>query len=910
MTLKKYAAGFLILFLALAMAAPCRALSGDEGVEIPMPTGYQIEKSGDLSNAILARLFGTAWGQITGQAGDPIMDAMNSIMGETMGLRLNGSDPPPASLGRFSGLIVSILGVVNVAAMAFVATAIIYMWGIFAVTTAHEGNKLGGSMYNSLWVPVRHACSFSLTVPVLNGLSLMQVAIMACVGLSINFANRVWDASGNYIVNHAHVGIIDSSTPMLESEVRQMIPMMFEGAVQQLLEQGANVDPNNPKENGLLKLADLYALNNSATKSIGVTSMNADTAGAGPFLSSLMKGGQLYVVKDHEKGEAYLSLVPNERVPASAFGGVRFDYPKLAESVAPKGQGKDAPVYYRLKSSLAEIRIRNTADLWGKVYALAGQYLASTSSGGGACAFRGADGQCNPSLDPVKTSAYVQRLIHDYTSNVTAQSAGAVKTVIASERSNLKEAFRKAIDSENGQSKRGWMSAGLFTFTLAALQKRLDDTVMGHTDIIFSERSQNVSRSSQLLPLNAPRFFSTADPVTASWGPEARRALDRMAAFIPQSLMGGESYLAESGAAGDGSKLSEFGARIMKYFLADGNGLGTADRGGMLNTTLALLSTYDPIVVMQTFGNRLLDLAPAFFSGGVLLSLVTDSAIGNGAVIMLMIAGITFAYIVPITPVIFWFKALLSWLYMVVEAMVAAPFWVCAHALPEGTGFAGQHARRGYLMLLDIIIRPCLLVLGAVFAVAIIQASGYMAYILFNEWFVNIAGTFIEIGIMADITFSILLMSIMYYISYTVFTKGVIYLPERVLQWCGGSSGGGLHDEADGTAKILAAGAVFSSAGKSLGTAGNALQGGALGAKNRVKEALAKAADRAGELNCGQISRMEEDTSHSLLDEEDYNRAVSNETGIVTKGGADTFANIAQEDYDRAAGRLQPRNQG
>lgn len=857
---------FLILALMLALPAPCIALSGDDGAEIPMPSGYQVEKSGDLSNAILSRLFGSTWGQIAGggDGGDPIINAMNSIMGQTVGGKLDGGGSAPGSLGRFSGLIVSILGVVNVGAMAFVATAIIYMWGIFAVTTAHEGNKLGGSMYNSLWVPVRHACSFSLTVPILNGLSLMQVAIMACVGLSINFANHVWDASGNYIINHAHIGIIDSSTPMLETEVRQMIPMMFEGAVQQLLEQGATVDPQNTKDNGLLKLDDLYKLYNDPLKSVGIASLNADTNGKGAFLGGLMSGAKVYVMKDHEKGEAYLSLIPNQGIPASAFGGVRFDYPKMSEAYfggngAYRDTSKDAPTYYRLKSSLAEIRIRNTADLWGKVYNLAGLYLVSRSSGGGVggCAFAPGE-HCNGALDPVKTSAYVQSLIKEYTANVSAQSESAVKAMIDSERSNLKDAFRKAIDSENGQSKHGWLSAGLFTFTMAALQKRMDDTVMGHTEVVFSEQAQNTNRSSRLLPDSAPRYFS-ADRVSAAWGNQARVALAGMSAFTSNALMGGESYLAESGAAGDGSKLSQFGAKIMNYFLADGKGLGATNRGGMLNSTLQLLGTYDPIVVLQTFGNRLLDIAPAVFSGGALLDMVTDSMVGNGAVAMLMIAGITFAYIVPITPVIFWFKAILSWLYMVVEAMVSAPFWVCAHALPEGAGFAGQHARRGYLMLLDIIIRPCLLVLGAVFAIAIIQASGYMAYILFNAWFVSIAGTFIEIGIMADITFSILLMSIMYYISYTVFTRGVIYLPERVLNWCGSSSGGGLHDEAEGTAKIVAAGALIQSGGRQIGSAADSLKKRAIGAQNginnRLKSALQSAADRKGAREQGSLEK-------------------------------------------------------
>ena len=96
-----------------------------------------------------------------------------------------------------------------------------------------------------------------------------------------------------------------------------------------------------------------------------------------------------------------------------------------------------------------------------------------------------------------------------------------------------------------------------------------------------------------------------------------------------------------------------------------------------------------------------------------------------------------FEFGAPFIPVIFWLKALITWLYMVIEVMVAAPFWVCSHALPEGKGFAGSHARRGYLMFMNILIRPVLLVMAALTAYVLTKLAGQLLSIMFNFLFMH-----------------------------------------------------------------------------------------------------------------------------------------------------------------------------
>lgn len=820
-----------ILFLLFAMLIIPSTARSEDLTDINLPEGYKIEKKTDLSAALLSRLFGATWHEIIGDNATE-SDVAKAASGSSVQNARGG-------LGQYSGLIVSILGVLNLAAMAYVAVAIIYMWGIFAVTTAHEGNKLGGSLYNSLWVPVRHACSFSLTVPILNGLSLMQVAIMACVGLSINFANKIWDASGAYIVEHAHVGIVDSSAPMLETEAYAVIPIMFGDSVIAMVE--ANAD-NTQDRSGV--------------------KYNRNTQYIEAFQIGQTPDGQMlegYIKYDYAQGFALMSIVPPKGMDAANFGNIQFSIPKRdcrevdGKFICSEPTGSDRSSY-DLKKKISDARIDESIALWRGVNAIAAEYLKSDASGGGkTCVYPEGSGNqatCEPRPSAGDVADRVDQMVHDYMLEVTRKTESLAMTIVNSrDGESIKQALGQAIDSKNGESRYGWVSAGLFTFSLASLQQKIDDEIM-------TRISARYPRGVEKLGNDRRWFFGIlGDYELRNYTSAQKAALDNMDGFIARDLLGNQRYGAAEAAQTDSdSVLHDMGVHILSSFVSDGSMVSNSASGrsaGILSTVLNEFGTYDPIVVMSSFGNRLLGVVNWATAGGAILTAALGSIIVIGALAACIIAGAVFAYVVPITPVVFWMKALLTWLYLVVEVMVAAPFWCCSHALPEGAGFAGQHAKRGYLMMLDIVIRPTLLVIGAVFAVAIIQCCGWLFNVLFNSWFANITGTFIQIGLVADIAFSIVVMSTMYYVSYTVFTKGVNYLPEKVVQWCGGMGGSGLRDEEHGTAQILAAGGMAGMAQRGIGNGGQelgrtaraGLTYGAKGLGRGVDAARAKMAD-------------------------------------------------------------------
>lgn len=803
----------IVLLLALCATHAHADAGAEQTVDIDLPTDVKITKETDVTAAMFSRLFGSSWHEVAGTAGQ----------GTSGGL------------GVFSGLIVSVLGALNVAAMAFVSASIIYMWGIFAVTTAHEGKSIGGGVYNSLWIPVRHAFSFSLTVPVMNGLSLLQVVVIAMVSMSINFANTIWDTSGAYIVKYAHTGIIDSSAPMLETEAYQMMPVMFEAAVFQEMIK-IREETNTPWANTPAARSGATGRfeNEQETFSYGFAGQNGE-----------------YVIETRPlDGMVKIYARPVSNIALEDMGSINIPYPKWSYQAEPGGNYSEnnagiprilvpPPNDGGIMMGISKARVDAAIALWEQMREQAKVYLGSKESTMSDVPYKqGLTG------NPVN----YMKAVAGYKSSIAGAVGQAVNDYVDNEP-RFRELIGKAIDSDGKESKYGWASAGMFTFTLASLQKKVDDEVMQNTSYTFGNRNAkdtetgfaglsftqmvyNKLGSSKSVLLRAPHYFATV--------------------VLENTRVG-----AADAAGPDKSGFEEVGTVIMKNLLTTKGAINGRDRTGVLAAVLDEFGTYDPIVVMQSFGDRLLSAASALLGISVLGTLAGVGIVGAMTVIAVFAAGAMFAYVVPITPFIFWMQALVSWIFLVIETMVAAPFWACVHALPNGTGFAGERARQGYMMLIDILIRPVLLVIGAVFAVAMMQAVGWLFGTLMNGWFVNV-GAYVGRSFVADIVFSIIVMSVMYYASLTIFTKGVNYMPQHVSRWMGGTTAGqGLGAEGDMHAATKVVGGVINQGGGAAGALGGGLAGAGSKMYGRARASLAGVKGMQGSTGAGEAPKAD-----------------------------------------------------
>lgn len=101
-----------------------------------------------------------------------------------------------------SELMLQIFGAFNMVALAIISALFLWVSAVAVAGTAHEGVAFG-KRYSSLWMPVRFVGAMGALAPIFKGLSLFQIALLACIGWSINLGNYVWELGTNYFVEHA-----------------------------------------------------------------------------------------------------------------------------------------------------------------------------------------------------------------------------------------------------------------------------------------------------------------------------------------------------------------------------------------------------------------------------------------------------------------------------------------------------------------------------------------------------------------------------------------------------------------------------------------------------------------------------------------------------------------------------------
>lgn len=748
----------LVLCMAGTATAAAELSNGPE-----LPTSIQVTKDNDASAALMSRLFGTSWHSISGGA---------------------AADDSGGS-GRFAGLIVGMIGLMNLAAMFFVSVAVLYQWAIFSVNTAHEGKKLGGGMYNSLWIPVRQAFAFSLTVPVLNGLSLLNIVLLAAVSLSINLANAAWDWGGSYIISHSQEGIVDNSPPLIEDESLNLIQPLFQAVT---ISEAIKINRHDPNDT------------DHVNTTIKAQALPERVTNPAQYKSVELVGDRYIIVREPLAGCITVYVMPAAGMPLGQLGSVIINAP-----IQKHEKGKLVPMSGtgEAMQAVAEARVQAVIRMADDLRLCARDFFV----------IRGWFSRQDIPPAP-KDGLRIAREYWDYISEQTAQYVEIIK-----QGTNAKSLLEKALDNRNGKSELGWVSAGLFSVTLAQAQKQVDEVVYGGA---AGFRYPDTDLPDQGLIGDISRFFSSKNTVTRlnGWQLEAIRIAPRYAAT---ELTGGRIFSSVT-EEGDGAGLVN---KALAVLFLDSTG-----SDGILATTISKFRSVDPIVNITDFGRKFYTLAGwlavASVGGSVAsfipyigdkLNAVINSPVITGGMMVSWSIGVTLYIVAPLTVISIWLYAILHWALRVVEASIAAPLWAASHLAPEGNGFAGSHARKGYILALDLFLRPTLLVIGACFATAIWLAIGWLFALIFSKWLNGFVG-FYGGGLITELTISAIILIFFYYLYTKVFVALISTLPDRLMNWLGTPGAGGLGgEEGSGMTPLGAGGAAAAKGGSMAGQA-------------------------------------------------------------------------------------------
>lgn len=215
------------------------------------------------------------------------------------------------------------------------------------------------------------------------------------------------------------------------------------------------------------------------------------------------------------------------------------------------------------------------------------------------------------------------------------------------------------------------------------------------------------------------------------------------------------------------------------------------------------------------------------------------------AMIGLML-GFLMYYVVPFMPFLYFFFAVTGWVKGIFEAMVGLPLWALAHLRIDGQGLPGDAAAQGYFLILEIFLRPILIVFGLLAAISIFAA---MVRVL-NDTFVlvvsNIGGFNVENielcgsdatseaaagsidyfrGPIDQFFFTVVYAIVVYLIAGSTF-KMIDAVPNKVLRWMGtqvSSFGDTQKDAGEGLLQRLSVGgyAITGQLQQGVGQIGN-----------------------------------------------------------------------------------------
>lgn len=767
----------------------------------------------DSSVQILDKIFGSGWQSFS----------------------VNSSGFLPTILSFYDTILFAVLGVIA-----------IYSLSMGIAEAAHDGVPLGKRY--SKWMPFRliFASAFLAPVSSAGGISVVQNVLLYIVGLSISMANGIWDSGisflqtkGPVVMTNTHTG-----TNLGREVLASLVCMNFIND-------------------------EYYYIGQGHQTGVAVGTSAAPTLPPGPTnyvqINTITSN---YVVATPQYSDNFGATSSSSTSTVEQMSGISFDG-MPGSNLPPAICGKF--MYTYTGTNGARIGMAQVTALSAMIKAL--QPIAD-----------GIVQQTGvlPAPGPIYTA------IGNYENALgTMASSITVTQSLANWLSSAKSS--------------GWIDAGSFFFAIAHLNQRLSEQ-MNHGFDYFG-----------------PAVDSIADPSMGTGGFTLRQALSSTQAYYDRSIAvasatAGNPPTAAQMAAASGAISSGGGvmAKIVSILSAPVQNSVSAFAQGV--------SDGDPIISLSNYGGTVIgavELAATSLAG---FELATNATLGaskgisrgleavpviggviGGAVdslsssmsagfkvlksfgnkaffsvaIPLIIFGGELQYVIPMTPYIVWTISIMTWMIMIIVALFGIPIWGIMHAMPEGDGFISAEARNGYTFLLDLFLRPSLMLAGFFMSYEVLEAMAKLVVWGYSSALSSITETSIT-GIVGFIFLFGILANFFLYVTYKT-THMSQTLPNLMNKWVGA----GLESFMEGQSgsEKTAAAAKTVTEGAAGGLAAGAVAGSAM-----IKPALEEAAKKEAE----RIAAEGTKTDNNILDSPATSQSSSNSGGVDNSSSSKT----------------------
>lgn len=676
---------------------------------------------------------------LTPAATDQSVGLLNKLFGSNQWQNLYGHaiGMSGGSIGTFFHLLAAFDEVV----FGFVALFVSYVTVVSVMSTAHSGKVLG-ERYHALWTPIRSAVAMVLLAPIPGvGISAVQGVLLLFVYLSIGGANKLATTATSYMAQHG--GALSALAPtggqgLAEGMLQSMTTQEFFTNFETQLSS-----PGKPSLQVFSPATPTWTPNLPPDAAAEAANGAAPQPGPSP-------GGQ-YV---------YQFTVPKGFQPGT-FGRVVI-----------KCQNRSGPECAARVNAIQQMAATLAPYVQNEVNG------AEATKGASTIAPASTTTAAEPPAPPLAQAA--------------AEYDATVSAAVPREIQEVSPAFAQSMQRLSDDiSHAGWISLGSYYWQIGsaneALQRRVD-AAPGWTGYDSKAIGQSLS------PFDQKRLSGILEAMAGAQvasDPQPPASLFQSAVNHIFPIRGGAFY-----------------AQWPVGLLLSGDPVTNLQKVGdsMMNAAGPIVGTY--MIARMTAGAEAKAGSAVPFVGGLITAAAGIERTAEkvfGPYLLMIVVGIvlvgaTWAYYIPAVPFILWTFGVVGWLIAIIESLVASVLWAAGIATPEGEGFLGPRGEQGFMLFLNVMIRPSLMVLGFFASYLLLIPLG------------NLVGAGLAIFLRGEntgltawnpvtwIASAVLVSIIAVTLCHKIFSL-ITWVPDNVMKWLGhGVSSLGEH-EAEGHAR-------------------------------------------------------------------------------------------------------------
>lgn len=641
------------------------------------------------------------------------------------------------------GLFRSALRILNLATLAFGAAIFAYTALVGTLQSAHDGQLLG-KQWSTVWVPARFLIGVTLLVPTASGLCMAQHGMLWMLGQGVGIASKTWETAVAARVGGNEVNYV-TVRHATNLEVREAMTNIM---LAELCVAVSNKYLSGEDEDPMFKFHTPSHLNldGSVNKEGRFRSHNQEVSWGGATGSGQRR---------------------------NVCGSITFQFDERW-------------------GGLSDARIQAFMAARENISEAVTLYVS----------------QANASAPPPPLDGLFQ-VLDEQTSAYGRRVSSAVENATAEINKNLGDRFLE------DATRNGWVTAGTWYFQMARITQELNriagstptyEPPIGFSDLdandgmSLDEAHENMSRS--WWGLGRPDPVTILVPIKATYDAARAHHLDQVRRSY--SLMQEDSYV--GGAVGQtGNAFQSLSNRL--FGISDDASDEAARHFGVDPSSDA-----PAIIQMKNVGDHIVGAAAAVFIASTAATMTPmgrglqksmqgltkakglSNLIGPAAGMVTFIAiaifsfGVVLAFWLPMLPFIIWMGGVIGWFVSSLEMLVATPVWIAAHLHPDGDGVASRHAASGYMIVIELLLRPVLMVFGLIVAMAI---SDVLLNFIASQFYTAMASVLSAestVGVVSWVM-AIIIFTTLCWMAINFTFKAISSVPTGVMRWLGGMQG-------------------------------------------------------------------------------------------------------------------------